>query len=161
MVENFWKQKLWTIFLEFWDFFLLINGCFWVVKIIKIVGKLWNYGIIYNLLVYVFLRIIGIFLVILLWKNNYIWLLKIIGVVKNYGMLVSIMVNWATHVIAYAMMRATGPCMVPMSRAKTQNACNHPCHDACHRALHGACESSQDTQPMPPPVPWRVPLHLN
>ena len=82
----------WEYFWNFCDFgiylFLLINGCFWVVKIIRIVGKLWNCGIIYNLLIYFFFRIIGIFFIILLWKNNYIWLLKIIEVMKNYVMLV-------------------------------------------------------------------------
>ena len=46
---------------------LLINCCFWVVKIIGIVGKLWNYGIINNLLVCGFFENYwNIFLVILL-----------------------------------------------------------------------------------------------
>ena len=57
------------ILLDDWDFFFfgifvisrisfwLINDCFWFVKIIGIVGKLRNCGIIYNLLICEFLRI--------------------------------------------------------------------------------------------------------
>ena len=65
------------IFLEFLDFFFgifvilgisfwLLNNCFELLKIIDIVEKFRNRGIISNLLIYEISRIFGIFLVILL-----------------------------------------------------------------------------------------------
>ena len=60
----------------------------------------------------------------------------------------------ATRATAPAMTRATGPCMVPTSRAKTRDAFHCSCHDACHGALHGAHEPSQDTGRMPRGLAW-------
>ena len=48
---------------------------------------------------------------------------------------------------------ATGPCMVPMSRVKTRDACHRPFHDAWLRALHCAHEPSQDMGHVPPSMP--------
>ena len=50
--------------------FWLINCCICVVKINGIVENKCNCGLNYNFLMCGFFRIIGIFLVILLWKNN-------------------------------------------------------------------------------------------
>ena len=51
-----------------------------------------------------------------------------------------------TRATARTMTRATGPCMVPVSRAKTREVCHGALHDArpraktrLHGALHGAC----------------------
>ena len=50
------------------------------------------------------------------------------------------------HSTARAMTRATGPCMVPTSRAKTQDACHLPCHDNYNDPRHGArgCARTRD-----------------
>ena len=63
--------------------------------------------------------------------------------------------TWATG----AMTRATRPCMVPTSWAKTRDACHH----LCHGALHDAHKSSQDTWRVPRGLawcPWAEPRHV-
>ena len=67
-----------------------------------------------------------------------------------------------------ALMRATGPCLVPMSRAKTRDACHLPCHDNYNDPRHGARGCARTRAPchdachdlhamVPRPEAWHVP----
>ena len=55
-----------------------------VFRLLKFVEWLENYKIVVYVMIYwyaKFWEIVGTFLVILLWKNNHVWLLEIIGIV--------------------------------------------------------------------------------
>ena len=81
--------------MNFWEFvgifFMILlwkNNYIWLLEIIGIVGKLWNCGLNYNLLICEFLRIccniFGNFIV----ENNYIWVLKLLELLENFGIVV-------------------------------------------------------------------------
>ena len=63
---------------------------------------------------------------------------------------------WCAQVESRHMTRATRPCLVPTSRAKTRHICHRLCYDVCHEALLDAHKPSQDTSRVSLPVPWRV-----
>ena len=76
MIENFFE-----IFVMLGNFVWLINDCF---RVVKICGMLKKYKIVAYDIIYWYVNfweIFGIFLVILLWKNNHVWLLEIIGMI--------------------------------------------------------------------------------
>ena len=72
-------------FCNFGNFFLLINNCFGLLKIMGIVGKFQNCGIISNLLICEFLKIFwnifGNFIV----ENKLYWIIEIVGIVRIIG----------------------------------------------------------------------------